>query len=156
MRLRHYAAMLGIAIGIILAIAPGAQAAVQVNTSIPFDVQLLVPCTGDIVDASGFVHEVSALTINGNHFSMVTHFNARGITGTSETTGAKYQATGVTTDNFGGSFVNFQYRETFVNRFDFIGQGSAANLITHETFHITVNANGTITTTFDKLSGNCV
>ena len=153
MRLRHAVAMLGIAIGTILAIAPGAQAAVTVNTTFPFDTTLF--CNNDTVDVSGLVHEVSALTINGNHFSMVTHFNARGITGTSETTGAKYQATGVTTDNFGGSFVNFQYRETFVNRFDFIGQGSAPNSITHETFHITVNANGTITTTFDRLSVSC-
>jgi hypothetical protein len=155
MRLRHYAAMLGIAIGIILAIAPGAQAAVQENTSIPFDAQLFLPCNGDTVDASGSVHAVFALTINGNNFSMVTHFNAQGITGTSEATGAKYQGTGVTTETIGGSFVNGQFRDSFVNRFDFIGQGSAPNSITHETFHITVNANGTITTTFDNLTLSC-
>jgi hypothetical protein len=155
MRLRHYAAMLGIAIGISLAITPGAQAAVQVNTSIPFSGPLFIPCNGDIVDTSGFVHEVSALTVNGNNFSVVSHFNAAGITGTSESTGAKYQGTGVTTDTFGGSFVNGQFRETFINRFDFIGQGSAPNFTTHETFHITVNANGTITTTFDNVSESC-
>ena len=155
MRLRHYAAMLGIAIGIILAIAPGAQAAVQVNTSIPFDVSLFLPCNNDTVDASGFVHEVSALTINGNHFSVVSHFSAQGITGTSETTGAKYQGTGVTDDMFGGSFTNGQSRETFINRFDFIGQGSAPNSITHETFHVTVNANGTVTAFFDNVTVSC-
>jgi hypothetical protein len=155
MKLRHYVAMLGIAIGISLAMTPGAQAAVQVNTTIPFDVQLLVPCNGDIVDASGPVHEVSALTINGNNFTMVSHFNAAGISGTSESTGAKYQGTGVTTETSGGSFVNGQFRDTFINRFDFIGQGSAPNVTTHETFHITINANGTITTTFDKVTEAC-
>jgi hypothetical protein len=155
MRLRHYAAMLGIAIGISIAMTPGAQAAVQVNTSFPFDVSLFIPCNGDTVDASGPVHEVSALTVNGNNFSVVSHFNAAGITGTSRSTGAKYQGTGVTTETFGGSFVNGQNRDTFVNRFDFIGQGSAPNFTTHETFHITVNANGTITTTFDNLTVSC-
>jgi hypothetical protein len=145
--------MLGIAIGVILAIAPGAQAAVTVNTTIPFNDSL--SCNGDTVDVSGVVHQVSALTINGNNFSVVAHFNPQGITGTSETTGAKYQATGVTKDTYGGSFINEQYRETFINRFDFIGQGSAPNLTIHETFHITINANGTITTTFDKLTGSC-
>jgi hypothetical protein len=134
---------------------PGAQAAVQVNTSFPFNAQIFIPCNGDIVDASGLVHGVSALTINGNHFSVVSHFNAAGISGTSESTGAKYRGTGVTTDNFGGSFVNGQARETFVNRFDFIGQGSAPNFTTHETLHITVNANGTITAFFDKFIGTC-
>jgi hypothetical protein len=155
MRIGHYVAMLGIAIGISLAIAPAAQAAGQVNTEIPFDSQVSIPCNGDTVDASGFVHELAALTINGNNFSVVSHFNAQGVTGTSETTGAKYQGTGVTTDNFGGSFVNGQSRETFVNRFDFIGQGSAPNFITHETSHVTVNANGTITITFDNFTASC-
>ncbi len=61
----------------------------------------------------------------------------------------------MTTDTFGGSFINGQFQETFVNRFDFIGQGSAPNFTTHETFHVTVNANGTITASFDKLSDSC-
>ena len=155
MRLRNYAAMLGIAIGISLAIAPGAQAAVQVNTTVPFDISLPIPCNGDTVDASGPVHIVSALTINGNNFSMVSHANAAGISGTSETTGAKYRGTGVTTDNFGGSFTNGQFRETIVNRFDFIGQGSAPSFTDDETFHMTVNANGTITASFDKATVSC-
>jgi hypothetical protein len=151
MRLRHYAAMLGIAGGTILAIAPGAQAAVTVNTNIPFDVILV--CNSYVVNFTGFVHEVSALTVNGNHVSVVSHFNPKGVSGTSDT-GAKYQATGVTSDTYGGSFINGQFRETFVNRFDFIGQGSAPNFISHETLHTTVNANGTITASFDKISAS--
>jgi hypothetical protein len=147
--------MLAIAVGAVLVIAPGAQAAVQQNISIPFDVSLFLPCNGDTVDATGPVHMVSALTINGNHFSEVVHFNAYGITGTSEATGAKYQGTGVTDDMFGGSFTNGQSRETFINRFDFIGQGSAPNSITHETFHVTVNANGTVTAFFDNVTVSC-
>jgi hypothetical protein len=147
--------MLAIAAGAILVIAPGAQAAVQENTSIPFDASLYLPCNGDTVDASGFVHLVSTMTINGNHFSGVLHFNAQGVTGTSETTGAKYQGTGVTDDMLGGSFTNGQYRETFIARFDFIGQGSAPNSTVHETAHMTVNANGTVTVFFDNVTASC-
>jgi hypothetical protein len=101
------------------------------------------------------VHEVSALTINGNNFSVVSHFNAQGVSGTGETTGATYHGTGVTNDQFGGSFVNGQYQETFVNRFDFIGQGPGNNFSTHETAHVTINANGRVTTSFDNFSVNC-
>jgi hypothetical protein len=85
----------------------------------------------------------------------VSHFNPQGISGTSETTGAKYQGTGVTTDIVNLTFTNGQAMETTVNRFDFIGQGSAPNYTTHETFHITFNANGTITALFDRFSTTC-
>jgi hypothetical protein len=147
--------MLGIAIGTSLAIAPGAQAAVLENISVPVSLSLTVPCNGDTVDVAGRVHILTAVTINGNNFSVVSQANPQGVSGTDETTGAKYQGTGVTKDTFGGSFINGQFRETFVNRFDFLGQGSAPNFVTHETFHVTVNANGTVTVFFDNFSASC-
>jgi hypothetical protein len=37
----------------------------------------------------------------------------------------------------------------------FIGKGPGSNILFHETFHITVNANGTMTVFFDNFSVEC-
>jgi hypothetical protein len=78
----------------------GAQAAVITNTSTPLDLSVFVPCAnggaGEIVDLSGQLHTVISTTINGNNFSAKEHFQPQGVSGTGETTGAKYQGTGVT------------------------------------------------------------
>jgi len=95
-------------------------------------------------------------TINGNNVSGVGHFQPQGISGTGETTGDKYQATGVTKDfSFKLSFQNGQANQTFVNNFRIIGQDSGNNLLVHEVAHITVNANGTVTVSHDNFSAEC-
>ena len=67
-------------------------------------------------------------------------------------TGAKYQGTGMTQEQ--ESFrTGFEF--TLVNRFDIIGQGPCNNFSVHETAHITVNANGTLTVFFDNFSVVC-
>jgi hypothetical protein len=97
----------------------------------------------------------SLYTINGNHVSGKEQFQPQGVSGTDLTTGAEYQGTGVTQDDFSGSFINGQYQETFVDNFRFPGQGSAVNYLMYENAHVTINANGTVTANFDKLSISC-
>jgi hypothetical protein len=62
--------------------------------------------------------------------------------------GAKYQATGVTQDTF-----NWKKGQTYtyINNYRFLGQGQAPNLTIHETWHVTVNANGTLTAVVDNV-----
>ena len=140
-------------------VAASANAAVQVNTRNDIVLQVFVPCAaggaGEIVDLSGPLHTLITLTINGNNFSEVLHFQPQGISGTGETTGAKYQATGLTEESTTGSFQNGQFNQTFVNRFDIIGQGPGNNFTVHETAHITINANGTVTVFFDNFGVEC-
>ena len=130
-----------------------ARAGIVVNQSSPISLSVFVPCAaggaGEVVDLSGFVHTLVTATINGNNVSGKTQNQPQGVIGVGETTGLKYQGTGVTTDNFKMSFRNGQATETFVNRFDIIGQGPGNNLYLQETAHITVNANGTVTVLFD-------
>ena len=76
----------------------------------------------------------------------------QGVSGTGFTTGDKYQATGETSGTFNGK-VGFE--QTFVNNFKVVGQGPGNNFMIHETFHITVNANGTLTVFLDKTSIEC-
>jgi|SRR5579864_2658227 len=136
-----------------------ANAARVVNQSNQISLSVFVPCAaggaGEMVDLSGPLHTLITLTINGNNFSEVMHFQPQGISGTGETTGAKYQATGVTEETTTGSFQNGQFKQTFVNRFDIIGQGPGNNFSEHETAHITINANGTVTVLFDNFGIEC-
>lgn len=136
-----------------------AKAALTVNDSSPLALSQFVPCAnggaGETVDLSGDLHSLITLTINGNHVSGNSHFQPQGISGTGETTGAKYQATGITTENFGGSLQNGQFIDTFVNNFRIIGQGPGNNFLVHEVAHITVNADGTVTVNFDTPTVDC-
>ncbi len=136
-----------------------ADAAKQVNDVSDINLTVFVPCAaggaGELVDLSGPLHTLITFTINGNNVSGKTHFQPQGISGTGETTGDKYQATGVTQESFTGSFQNGQFSDTFVNNFRIIGQGPGNNFLVHETLHITVNANGTLTVFHDNFSIDC-
>jgi len=107
------------------------------------------------VDLAGPLHTLITFTINGNNFSGVFHFQPQGISGTGETTGDKYQATGVTQESFKTSLKNNQANLTFVNNFRIIGQGPGNNYLVQENMHVTINANGTLTVFHDNFSVAC-
>jgi hypothetical protein len=136
-----------------------ANAAVQVNDTTDISLTVFVPCAaggaGEVVDHSGPLHTLISFTINGNNVSGYFHFQPQGISATGETTGAKYQATGVTLESFKNSLQNGQANDTFVNNFRIIGQGPGNNFLVHETLHFTINADGTLTVSFDNLSIDC-
>lgn len=139
-------------------IAP-ANAAVQVNDKTQIGLIVFVPCAaggaGELVDLSGPLHTLITFTINGNNVSGFYHFQPQGISGFGETTGVKYQATGVTQQSFKNSFQNGQANFTYVNNFRIIGQGTGNNYLVHETLHYTINANGTMTVYHDNFSVEC-
>jgi hypothetical protein len=136
-----------------------ANAAVQVNNSTDIGISVFVPCAdggaGEVVDLNGPLHTLITFTINGNNVSGYFHFQPQGITGTGETTGLKYQATGITQQSFKSSLQNGQANLTFVNNFRIIGQGPGNNYLVHETMHLTFNADGTLTVLFDNLTVDC-
>jgi hypothetical protein len=75
--------------------------------------------------------------------------------GIGETTGVTYHGTGVSTLSQHVSLVDGSANGTFVSRFDFVGQGSVPNFFMDEVMHITANANGTVTASFDVLDTSC-
>ena len=129
------------------------------SEKIPTEIAVFVPCAnggaGEDVLLSGNLHVVSTFTINGNNISGKSHFQPQGISGVGAITGDKYQATGVTQDQFKSSFINGQFQETTINNFRIIGQGNGNNFTIHENTHITVNANGTLTTIVDNIKDDC-
>ena len=140
-------------------LAVPANAAVQVNDTTDINLTVFVPCAlggvGEVVDLAGPLHTLISFTINGNNVSGYSHFQPQGITGTGETSGNKYQATGVTQQSFAQSLQNGQSNFTFVNNFRIIGQGPGNNFLVHETLHVTINANGTATVYHDNFSMDC-
>ncbi len=143
----------------ILAFAAPASAEVTTNEVIPLQQTVFVPCAnngaGENVELTGQLHVLITFTINKNNVSGKVHFQPMGATGVGQTTGDKYQATGVTQDQFSGSLVNGKYEETFVNNFKIIGQGNNNNFLVHENFHITILQDGTVTVTHDNFSAEC-
>jgi hypothetical protein len=129
------------------------------NEKIPVDIPVFIPCAvngaGEFVILSGSLHVLNTFTINGNKISGKYHFQPQGIRGTGETTGDKYQATGVTQGVFKGSLVNGQFTQTDINNFRIIGQGRGNNFLIHATNHFTINANGTFTSVVNNFKSDC-
>jgi type 1 fimbria pilin len=138
-----------------LCLSAPAFAANSGQLEVQFSGTITNPCNGETVAFGGTVHIDSTVTINGNTAHLTSHANPQGVTGVGETTSAKYQANGVTRQDLQGSLVNGSVNFAFINRFDFMGRGSVPNFSVHETAHITVNANGTITASFDNFSATC-
>ena len=158
--LRRVAVLVGLVAATALVGAPVAQPEVITNESIPFtDFTVFIPCAnsgaGEVVILNGDLHVLVALTINGNNFSGKDHFQPQGLSGFGTVSGDKYQGTGVTQDQFKGSFQNGQSEQSFVNNFRMIGQGPGNNFLVHENFHLTINANGDVTAVHDNFSIDC-
>jgi hypothetical protein len=127
------------------------------NERIPFDREVFVECAadgaGELVHLTGTLHDLFHITLdNSGGFHLKGQDNPQGVSGTGETTGDKYQATGVTKFEFNGK-VGFE--QTFVNNLHIIGQGNGNNLLVHETIHVTVHADGTVTAFVDNVSIEC-
>ena len=127
------------------------------NQIVPIDLLVNIPCAnggvGEDVVLSGTLHVLTHVTIsNAGTLTIKTHFQPQGITGLGQVTGAKYQGTGVTQD-----ILNLSFGETYtlVNNFRMVGQGPGNNFSIHETFHYTINANGTLTTVHDRFTADC-
>jgi hypothetical protein len=131
------------------------------NLSVPINILVFVPCanggTGEFVQLSGDLHILFHTTIgDSGHVEIKAHFQPQGVSGVGLTTGDKYQATGVTqqTTTF-DSVDGFPFETTFVNNFRIIGQGLGNNFLVHQTFHVTVNANGEVTAFVTNTSVEC-
>ena len=93
-----------VAVITIIALIVPAHAAVQVNDRTEIALSVFIPCAaggaGEVVDLVGPLHTLVSFTINGNKVSGYTHFQPQEIVGVGETTGVKYQATGITQESF--------------------------------------------------------
>ena len=127
------------------------------NYKIPLNMYVWIPCAadgaGEWVALSGRLHVLFHYTFDGNGgFHYKAHYQPQGISGLGQTTGDKYQGTGVTQYQDNGK-VGYEY--TYVNNFRIIGQGPGNNYLIHNNFHYTINANGELTAWVDNFSAEC-
>ncbi len=137
--------------------ATSASAARATTEKIPFDV-VLAPeeACGEAIHLSGTLLAQFRFTeSSGGNVTIGFHFNPQGITGVGLTSGATYHATGetqgTTTLKATGGI-----SDTFVNNFKIIGEGSAPNFLQTDVVHLTVNAQGVVTATVEKVTIRCV
>jgi hypothetical protein len=126
---------------------PGLNAYTE-SISFPFDMTVWIPCAldgaGEAVYLTGALHSVwhwGEDESGGWHAT--SHFQPQGLSGIGQTSGDTYQGTGVT--RWSTNFNVFPYNDTYVNNYRMIGQGPGNNFTVHETYHITINANGELT-----------
>ena len=131
---------------------------IKINDKVFFEnFPVVVECETDVVGEkillTGYMHLTLQATYEGLdivHYKANT--NPMGLVGTGTETGEIYQGTGVTVDKFtakaGKEF-------SFINNQMFISHGSSINFTTHETIHVTFNANGDLTANVEILKGTC-
>ncbi len=151
-----------LAISIVLCLVGSvfAQAlSITTNDFVPFAQVAIVPCAnggaGEPVLISGILHIQQHITINDNHASIKSHFQPQGAGGVGLITGDNYNATGVTQEQDGIPLQLSAFEFSFINNFRIIGQGPDNNLLVHQTIHVTINADGTVTTVVDNTSVEC-
>jgi hypothetical protein len=159
--LRRTVTLLLVALGAVLLLASPARGAAETfsdNQRVPLEFfDVFVPCAaggaGEVVSLEGTLHIASHVTLDGaGGFHGTFHANPQGVTGVGQTTGDVYRGTGVSRSGFSGKVGEVL---TVVDNFRIIGPGPGNNLLVHGVFHLTVNANGTLTVEVDQLSVEC-
>ncbi len=127
------------------------------SQKIPFEQVFFAPCAnggaGEDIRLTGTLNIVLVEKTNGNgHVVFHLGTNPQGATGMGLTTGTVYRATGITLETV---TVSPGFTDTFVNNFRIIGPGRTANVLIHEVFHVTVNAQGVVTAELDHFTAEC-
>ena len=133
--------------------------AVTTQSDYPFaGAEFFDMCTGEpVLVTGGYDHEIVNVSSNANGgFHIDFHGNLHDVVGVGETTGAPYKITGDYHNSFDvPTGALYPYTATFTEHVGIISPGSGPNdeLVIVE--HITVNADGTVTSTVDKISETC-
>ena len=133
---------------------PAVSLAVVENSRNEF-VFFISPCNGEAIDGSGIFHfKVSSTVTPSGRVEGTFHINAKG-KGVGQSTGANYEWNDAINDSFGFDADFAPVTETFTRRFRLIGQSTVPDRRFDVTFHITVNANGEVTSFKFEISDTC-
>ncbi len=153
-----------IAFGLVVALGSAAlfkaaHADVITNTKVSFTgFGVPNPCLppGEMVLFSGELHTLFRLTVDPNGgFHLGIHENTQGLTGEGSLTGAKYRLNSTFDFDQELNIKSLPAESTTTNAVEVIGQGQAPNFILHITIHLTINANGEVTSTVAKIDSEC-
>lgn len=141
--------LIGLALFTVSLASPTLSAIAATSTSIPIHAIRSADCTDELVEISGTIHLVSQTQADG---SVVGHFNYQNVNAVGLTSGTIYSVAAV--DNF---FLSAPFPSSInsVRQFRLISQGSDDNLLVNALYHITVDANGEVTSEIDSLESEC-
>lgn len=109
-------------------------------------------CTGQALTYTGNMHVVAHITIDNNGgYHSHSMMNAQGVTATDEsgnTYTLSYSSPSHDNDNVGSD-------QTSVVNMHLTGAGGEGGFSVHSIFHMTVNADGTVTSSFSDVSVDC-
>lgn len=133
--------------------------AITTNQFVPLAQAVFVPCAnggaGELVLLEGTLHLQEHITINNNRVNLKIHAQPQGVSGVGQITGDTYRGTGVTQEQDSIPLTGGAFEFTFINNFRIIGPGPDNNAQTHQTIHVTMNANGEITAVVDNIRIEC-
>jgi hypothetical protein len=127
----------------------GASALGATSTDISLHFLRSADCTDEVVEISGSLHMVNQVQADG---SVIGHFNYQDVSGVGLVSGAIYRIAAV--DHFRLS-APFPASIASVSSFRLISRGSKSNLLVTVLYHVTVNANGEVAASIDKLNMQC-
>jgi hypothetical protein len=153
---RSLTALIAVSAFLAAASPAAAKPEFRVNQQLPLaGFQVDVPCTGDTITfTQGYLHDMFSFTINGNRISITSHDQPHNLKGT-DSSGRWYEGVGITREHDSGSLTGNQFEFTFVNNFYMVGKGGAPSYKTHETTHVTVRPDGTVSAAHDKVRITC-
>src|SRR5215213_5580659 len=151
------ALVLALITGLSVGTARAAASVVTRNVDMDINLATFVPCAaggeGEVVFLSGTEHAVFVTVVDSSGtFHTQAHFQPQGISGEGLTTGDSYQWTGATQASFNGQV---GYENTFINNYRIIGPGPGINLMIQQTFHATIQADGTVSAYVDDYTVTC-
>jgi hypothetical protein len=114
------------------------------------------PCTGESVLIEGYFHEVFHLTFDGNGGLLFRgQLNPQNVVGTGLSTGATYRFSGTVNEVERFAAADGAVSLTFIDQHHFIAKGVSENTVMQETLHLTINANGEVTSEVENLVLQC-
>jgi hypothetical protein len=152
--MRRIVALIGSTLIAAAASTTAAQAANLVNLRAELPFEQHNPCTGEDVIGDIRLHYLLNLTINGNNVSgmELLQYSAHGV---GQTTGASYTGSEVGYAPFKASLLNGEATMSDSVTFHLTTPGAGNNWVIRATSHITINANGAVTVSYDNLSSSC-
>lgn len=143
------ALLVGLSLVGIDAAAPAPSVLAATSTSIPLHAIRSNDCTGEQVEITGTIHLVYHVQPGGDQMG---HFNYQNTRAVGLTSGDSFRVSSTDQIHLRAPFPS---DVTAVSSFHLISQGQGDNLLVHVLYHITVNAQGDVTTEIMDLTTQC-
>jgi hypothetical protein len=114
-------------------------------------------CTGELINITQGIWRINFMyIINKNTFTFIDHSNVSGYKLINLTTGVKYTGSYVSNTSFTGNVTGeYPIRITGAVKILLTTSGGGNNGFYMSDYHVTINANGEVTATFDNFRAGC-